>query len=122
MRISDLDTENGLDVLCEITPYIGNIIEDGELTAELRRKMRLADNASPAEIYAAGIEKLVKLVPIVLKTHRSDVYGIVAALNGKEPAGIAKQPFIKTMIDIRDIVTDKAFKDFFTSVRGTDAT
>lgn len=122
MKISQLNTDNGLDVLCEIVPYIGNIIEDEKLTAELRRKTALEPSASMAEVYAAGIDKLAKIVPVVLKTHRSDVYAIVAAINGKTPEDIAKQNFLKTAADIRDIVQDKEFRDFFKSWRLTDAT
>ena len=113
MKISELTTEQGLDVLCEIVPYVGNIIEDEALTAELQRKMRMGKDATQAEVYAAGIEKLSKLIPILLKTHRADVYGIVAAINGKTPDEIAAQSALKTAAEIRDIVTDKAFKDFF---------
>lgn len=113
MKISELNTDQTLDVVCEITPYVGNILEDEELTAELKRKLRLGDDVSKAEVYAAGIKKLTKLVPIVLKKHRADVYGIVAAVNGKTPEQIAEQNGLLTAKEIKDIVTDKAFQDFF---------
>lgn len=122
MRISDLTTEAGLDVLCEITPFICNIIEDDTLRTELRNKIHLDENASVTEVYAAAIEKLSKLIPILLKTHRSDVYGAVGAINGKSEEAVAAQPMLKTMGEIRDIVKDKGFKDFFKSLRETGET
>lgn len=122
MKISELSTDAGLDVLCEITPYLCNIIEDGALRDELRRKIHLDENASATEIYAAALEKLTKLVPILLKTHRSDVYGIVGAVNGKSEEAVASQPMLKTMGEIREIVKDKGFKDFFKSLRDTGET
>lgn len=121
MKISELTNEQGLDALCEMTPYLGNILEDADLVAELRKKIRLEDDASRVEIYSAFIQKMTKLVPIVLKTHRKDVYGIVAAVNGVPYETVNKQNFLKTMQDISDIVNDKTFKDFFKSLRGTDA-
>lgn len=121
MRISELTNDEGLDALCEMTPYLGRILEDNALIAELRKKMRLEDDASRAEIYAAFVDKLTKLVPVVLKTHRGDVYGIVAAINGIPVETVATQNFLQTMSDIYAIVTDKAFKDFLKSLRNTDA-
>ena len=122
MKVSQLDTDRGLDVLCEIVPYLGNIVEDETLTAELRRKSGLDASATTAEVYAAGIEKLSKIVPVVFKTHRNDVYAIVAAVNGKTIQEIAEQNFLKTAMDIRDIIADKEFVRFFKQLRGTDNT
>lgn len=122
MRISELTTETGLDVLCTITPFICNIIEDEGLREELRNKIHLDENASMTEVYAAGLDKLTKLIPILLKTHRSDVYGVVGAINGKSEEAVAAQPMLKTMGEIRDIVKDKDFKDFFKSLRETGET
>lgn len=116
MKISQLSTDAGLDVLCEITPYIGAIISDEELTAELRRKINLGKDATQAEVYAAGLDRITKLMPIILKAHRADVYGIVGAINGKTEAEIAGQSVLKTAIEIRDIVKDKEFADFFKSL------
>lgn len=120
MRISELTTEQGLDVLCEITPYVGAIITDEALVAELKNKVAVGDNATVAEVYAAGLDKITKLMPIILKTHRSDVYGIVAAINGKDVADIAKQSMLKTASEIRDIIKDKEFRDFFASLWSTE--
>ena len=120
MKISDLNTDNALDVLCEITPYISGILEDAELRLELKRKLDMGENASPVEIYAAAIRKAAKLVPVLLKTHRADVYGIVAAINSVTPEEVAEQNILKTVADITEIVTDKAFKDFFASLRNTE--
>ena len=121
MKFSELTTENGLDVLCEITPYLGNIITDEELSNEIRRKTKLGASATRLEVYAAAIDKLTKLLPIILKTHRDDVYGIIAAVNNKPVADVRKQPLIKTAIDIRDIVRDKDFADFFKSLRDMES-
>lgn len=119
MKISQLTTDEGLDVLCEITPYIGAIIGDEALTAELRRKVDIDDSASKAEVYAAGLDRIAKLMPIIFKTHRADVYGIIAAVNGKSVEEIAAQNVFKTGAEIRDIIKDKDFVDFFKSLWGT---
>lgn len=120
MRISELSTDTGLDVLCEITPYLGAIITDEALVSELRNRIKLNKEASVAEVYAAGLDKITKLLPIILKTHRDDVYGIVAAVNGKTATEVAEQSMLKTASEIRDIIKDKEFRDFFKSLRDTD--
>ena len=120
MKISELTTNEGLDVLCEITPYLGAIVTDDELVAELKRKTDVSNESTQAQVWAAALDKLTKLMPIILKTHRSDVYGIVGAVNGKTEDEIARQGFIKTASEIRDIINDKEFKDFFKSLWGTE--
>lgn len=120
MRISQLDTNAGLDVLCEITPYIGAIVTDEDLVAELKRKVDVGNDPTKAQVWVAALDKLTKLMPIVLKAHRSDVYGIVGAINGKTEAEIASQNFIKTAMEIRDIISDKDFRDFFKSLWNTE--
>ena len=59
-------------------------------------------------------------MPILLKTHRSDVYGIVGAINGKTEQEIESQSFLKTLGEIRDIINDKEFRSFFGSLWNTD--
>lgn len=120
MKISELNTDQALDVLCESAPYLGNIIEDASLTLELKRKLKIGAGASQAEIIAAGIDKIAKLVPIILRAHREDVYAIIAAVNGKTLEDVSKQNALKTAGEIKDIVKDKAFLDFFKSLRDTE--
>lgn len=120
MKFSELTTNEGLDVLCEITPYLGAIVTDEDLVAELKRKTDVGEESTQAQVWAAALDKMTKLMPIILKTHRSDVYGIVGAVNGKTEEEIAAQSFIKTVIEIRDIINDKEFKDFFKSLWNTE--
>lgn len=115
MKLSALSTEEALDALCELTPYINNIVIDENLLAELRRKIDPDAKLTRAEIYAFGSEKLSALAPIVLKGHRADVYGILSVLNGKTPEEIGKQNILTTGAQIRDAVKDKELIAFFKS-------
>lgn len=115
MRISSLTTDEALDVLCELTPYISNIVGDDDLLAELKIKVEDGKTLSKAELTAHGIAKINALVPIMLKKRKQDVYGILATLNGKTTEEIAKQNFIVTGNQIREIVKDKELLDFFKS-------
>jgi hypothetical protein len=114
MKLSEFSTDEALDVLCEITPYINNIIIDNALMETLKAKVK-GDGLTKTEIMALGAEKLNKLLPIILKDHRVDVYGIVAVLNGIDAADIGRQNIIKTAAQVRDAVKDKDLVDFFKS-------
>ena len=120
MRISELSTERAADVLCEITPYIANIVSDKDLLDTLKQKV--GSGASIAELYVMGAKKYATIVPIVLKTHRDDVFGLLATLNETDVDTVAKQNIIVTMIQVREIVKDKALLDFFKSWQQEDET
>lgn len=120
MKLSELSTDRAADVLCEISTYIINITADDELLAELRAKADYAKVKTNAEIMAFLANKASSLLPIVLKKHKDDVFGIVAALNGCTADEIGKQNIIKTAAMIRDAVKDKEFVDFFKSCACTE--
>lgn len=121
MRISELTTDRAADVICEITPYVSNIASDDELLAELRAAIDPKKAASKAELLVMGAEKLTKLVPIVMKKHKADVFGLLSALNDCTAEEIGRQNIIKTMVQIREMIKDKDLMDFFRSCAGAEA-
>ena len=114
MKFSQLTTDKALDVLCEITPYIANIATDEELMAVIGKAVK-SDGMTRAGVLLLGAEKLTKLIPVLLKTHRDDVYGVVAAVNGKTVDEIREQNIIKTTAQIVEVIKDKDLLDFFKS-------
>ena len=113
-KISDLTTDEVLDALCECAGYVANIAADEKLLETISKKLDVK-NMTRAGVMVVGAEKATKIVPIVLKDHREDVYGIVAAINGVPVEEIAAQNGIKTAIQIREICKDKEMLDFFRS-------
>ena len=114
MKFSQLTTDKALDVLCEITPYIANIATDDELMAVIGKAVK-REGMTRAGVLLLGAEKLTKMVPVLLKTHRDDVYGVVAAVNGKTVDEIREQNVIKTAAQIVEVIKDKELLDFFKS-------
>jgi hypothetical protein len=119
MKLSEMTTDRAADVLCEITPYVSNIVADEELLAELKRAVSADEVQTRAELLAKGAEKITKIVPIVLKKRKADMFGILAALNDKTAEEIGKQNILATMKQVRDIVKDKELMDFFKSCVGS---
>lgn len=114
MKLSELTTERAADVLCELTPYIANITGDKALLDELANKFD-SKGKSAAELYTFAAHKYAALVPILLKEHREDVFGLLAVLNETEPEKIAGQNIISTMMQVRSVLKDKELLDFFKS-------
>lgn len=120
MKLSEMTTDRAMDVLCEITPCIANITADEELLAELRNAIDPKAVKTKAELMVKGVEKITNLVPIVLKKRKTDVFGILAALNEKTVEEIGKQNIIATMAQVREVVKDKDLMDFFKSCVGSE--
>ena len=120
MKISEISTERAMDVLCELTPYVTNIVTDEDLVGELKKAIDFKDANTMAEKMALTAGKITKIIPILLKNRKSDVFGIVGVLNGKTIDEIAKQNIIVTMKQIRDIAKDKELLDFFKSCTDTE--
>lgn len=114
-KISELTTEEAIDYLCEMTPYVANISADEELLKVLREKLGGADKASRAEIYTFGAAKISKMVPILLKTHRNDVFGILSVANGVPAEEIGKQNIMETMNQVKALCADEELLSFFKS-------
>lgn len=120
MKLSQLSTDRACDVLCELTPYIANIVEDSDLMESLRSAIDTEKVKTKAELIAIGAGKVTRLVPIILKKRRDDIHGILAVLNEKSVEEIAKQNFLVTMRQIKDMARDKELVDFFKSWADTE--
>lgn len=121
MKISELTTERAADVLCEVSIYALNILSDKELLDSLRMQLEGTDgDSTKAELIAVASEKIAELVPLLLKKHKDDVFGIVAAVNGLTLEQVRKQKIIKTMTAIKEMAQDKDLIDFFKSCVSTE--
>lgn len=104
-----MTTEKTLDQMMELLPFVGNVLEDPALQ-ELGRKMRKGQNGEPAELDSLAAMKQV--FPLMLTTHREDLYGILAVQLGKTADEVKKLPFE----DVRAVLRSdsmQAFFDFF---------
>lgn len=115
MRISELSTDRATDVLCELTPYIANIVSDEELLEELKKAIDRKDIVNKAQWLAVGAEKITKILPILLKKRKYDVFGILAVINEKTVEEIAKQNILITLKQAKTAFKDKELIDFFKS-------
>ena len=121
-KISELTTDIAADVICEIVPYIEEIITDEELMAEVKSKLNLSEGANKLEFYYALVGKVARIAPILLKKKRNAVYGILAAFNEVSPEAMGKQNFIITLRQITELVRDRQVVELFTSYGNAEET
>lgn len=121
-KISELTTDNAVDVMCEIIPYVEEIITDEELMGELRKKLNLSEGANKMEFYYALIGKISRIAPILLKKRKNAIYGILAAFNEVSVESMGKQNFIITLKQITELVKDKQVVELFTSYGNAEVT
>lgn len=115
MKLSEFSTDKAADILCEIGVYTLNILSDEEFRGSLKK---LTDDEKPqtvGERYAIGVQKIGQWIPLILKKHREDTFGILAAVNGVTIDAVRKQNVLVTMRQIRELAKDKDLIDFFKS-------
>lgn len=113
MKISQLSTDQALDRLCQITPYITSLLGDKALMDELGKT--LEKDRSLAELYTFSAGKIAALTTIILQNHKQDLYAILAVLYDSSPEAIENQSILNTLAMVRDAVRDKDLLDFFKS-------
>lgn len=116
MKLSEKTTDEVREILCQIAPMAANIFGDKKLMDSLSEKMPEGKH-SIVELYRFAANKYAVIVPVVLKDHCADVYGILAVLENKTPQEIGKQRFMTTMEQVREAVQDKELMDFLSLCR-----
>lgn len=121
-KISELSTDEALDVLCELTPFITSIVSDDDLMDELKKKIKKGEGEELtfAEMLRLGVEKVNNIIPIVLKKNRDALLSVVAVMTGCGLEEIKAQNFLKTGMQIRDLARDKDLMDFVKSCLNTE--
>lgn len=118
MRIfSELGTDEALEVVLQIAQPITNLIDDEALVKEMQKTMPKGETTQIA-MKRFGLAKIVKLLNIAIKQHRTDVYEILSPFNGLTAEEIGKQNFLVTCKQVADLLHDKDFVDFFKSYLG----
>nr|DAV51263.1 MAG TPA: hypothetical protein [Caudoviricetes sp.] len=114
---SQLSTDEAGEVTLRIATPITNLIEDENLVAEVQKTMPKGETTRLA-VKRFGLAKIVNLLNIAIKQHRTDVYEILSAFNGLTAEEIGKQNFLVTCKQVSDLLHDKDFVDFFKSSLG----
>lgn len=111
-KLSDLGTDECLDVLCTIAPSIQAIVEDKDIMTALGKAID-KKGLTKAGVLMTAASKLVGAVPLLFKAHREDVYNILSSVGGITVEDVKAQNMLDTMQQLREILQDKPLLDFF---------
>jgi len=118
MKISELTTKDAASVMCVCATHISAFATDEELISTLEKGKLDSANATQAEIIRNGTDVTAKLVTLLLEKHYNDVCEVLAALQRTTVKKIEAQNILETFAQIKDVVEDEAFWDFFKPFAG----
>lgn len=110
MKISDMTLDQATEAMIRISEPIANLCDNDEIVGMLNQ---YATYGSLPRIKTIG-KMLPQLVTYALKTHKQDVYEIIAALEMKPVSAVGKMNFKQTLDTIKNSY-DEILRDFFTS-------
>lgn len=114
MRLSELTTDETLDVLCEITPCVERIIKDEGIINTVGTSVDTT-GMTKIGVLLAGMDRIGTLIPALLKNHRADLYHILGAVNRIDPEEIAAQRLTVTLTQVDEVLHDEELLAFFKS-------
>ena len=113
MKLSELTTEQAADALCELAPYIDSITHDESILSEIGKVENFENGITQQGLVLVWAGRISKLIPVLLRTHRDDVYGILSIINEKCVDEIAKQSIKETIKQVKNAVEDEDLMSFF---------
>lgn len=122
MKLSELSTDRAADVLCELAPCVGNITNDEEVVKTIGKVMEGGQELNRYGQIMLVVGRIGEFIPLLLKEHRPDVYGILSVMNERPAAEIAAQKLTETMRQVKELFQDEEFVAFFKSSVRQDET
>lgn len=112
MKISELNFEQTMEVLANITPYISSIMKDKTLIKSFKEVV----NKDNKDNFNKGVERLNQALPILLSSHKEDIIHIVAILNFESYETTKNKNVFEVVSDIKNILDDKDLVSFLRSL------
>lgn len=103
--IGNKKTDEGLDLLAKIHPYLDNILHNDSYN---RLKNRIQNDKELTMLDIMG-----DAYNAIAMDNREAIYGIVSVVTGKEPKDVAKQPLEETLTVFQDVMGSSVIS-FFT--------
>ena len=113
MKISEMNNDQACDAIVRLTNPVSNITDDPKLEPLLQE---LAENGGKADVSALKIfsSMLPKVVPLLLKDHKNDLYEIISILSDKQRSEIGKMKLGETIAVLKESI-DEDLISFFKS-------
>jgi len=106
MKLSEIKGDRALEVIADIMEPISNIVSDKEAKKAFQN---------------AEKEPIVKVLPQLIKTHKQDIYKMLAIIDGVSVDEYKKSSnMMKLLQDFSDIITDESVQSLFISAKATE--
>ena len=102
-------TDIAIDKLCNVAPVIADMTEKLSKDEEFKAFMQNYKSEQSNRVF------LFKVIPLLLKNYREDIFEILAIWSDKPVEIIKAQPFAETINQIKALWEDKDFRSFFSS-------
>lgn len=115
MRLSEMTNEVCMDKIIEITPYLGEIMQDEEMVSIYYDRIDGAKmNKKELQVkgFIKGVSNLMKIIPILLTRHRENINKVLAIVNDKTVEEIKQQNPAQTIRQIKELWSDKELLNF----------
>ena len=112
MALKDFTTDQAADVLVRLSAPLSNIATDEKIMETVGKSI---DTTGLTQV-GRNIEAMKRVftsLPLLLGTHKNDVFEVISIVNGKTVEDVAAQPITVTIKEIKEIVKDKDLLDFF---------
>lgn len=102
-------TDIAIDKLCNVAPVIADMTEKISKDEEFKAFMETYKAEKSNRVF------LFKVIPILLKNYRNEIFEIMSVWSAKPVEIIKAQPFAETVNEIKAIWADEDFRSFFSS-------
>lgn len=118
MRLSDVKGERTLEVVAELVGPIASLAASKDVQELMTPKRK--PKGMTAEQFMLG--RIKDALPGIIRSHRSDIIAILAAVGDKTPEEYAQNMTLPSLLsDVMDLITDDAFTAFLASPSTTGA-
>lgn len=114
MALKDYSTAQAADILIRLSPLMENIATDENIMGNIGKSMDTTGMTQVGRTIEA-MRRTFTSIPVLLGTHKEDLFGIVAIVKGKTLDEVMEQPITVTMADIKEVITDEDLRDFFSA-------
>lgn len=108
MKLSELKGERAVEVIADLIAPITNIARDADNLKLFHNKLNDGETAREA-----GIRLFKERIPVLVKTHKTDILDIISAVDGRNADEMSILDIVNNLVDLSN---DKEFMSFFLSV------
>lgn len=117
MKLSEINLDESMDVICDILAPISNITSDEALISAMKKRVKPDSKMSRNELYTLVLRYYAELLPYLLKDHREDVIMILAKVNLTTPEEYRKKNLLEFVEDVKETLADPVIQSLFTSAQ-----